>query len=182
MRGNVTAAEKTFLLASICSRSRAWSSRRRRRSRNLGVQKQEFGRLSFCQPGDRFIAFALDSALLFGLFAIVDAWAFMRWGAVEGTELQLTTAAVLVALMLNSTILFLYCWLLEAGCGATLGKALVGIRVVGSSGRGYFLFVRGPQCAARGGWSRILFCGNFRGGVLGDSTANRRHVCADGSR
>jgi uncharacterized RDD family membrane protein YckC len=98
----------------------------------------------FASLGDRFIAFALDSALLFGLFAIVDAWAFMRWGSVEGTELQLTTAAVLVALMLNSTILFLYCWLLEAGCGATLGKALVGIRVVGSSGRGIF-----SSCAVR---------------------------------
>jgi uncharacterized RDD family membrane protein YckC len=98
----------------------------------------------FASLGDRFIAFALDSAMLFGLFAIVDAWAFMRWGSVEGTELQLTTAAVLVALMLNSTILFLYCWLFEAGCGATLGKALVGIRVVGSSGRGIF-----SSCAVR---------------------------------
>ena len=33
------------------------------------------------------------------------------------------TAAVLVAVMLNSTILFLYGWLLEGACGATLGKA-----------------------------------------------------------
>jgi uncharacterized RDD family membrane protein YckC len=82
--------------------------------------------------------------MLFGLFAIVDAWAFMRWGAVEGTELQLTTAAVLVAIMLNSTILFLYGWLLEGACGATLGKALVGIRVVGSDGRGIF-----SSCAVR---------------------------------
>jgi uncharacterized RDD family membrane protein YckC len=102
------------------------------------------GAYRFASLGDRFIAFVLDSAMLFGLFAIVDAWAFMRWGAVEGAELQLTTAAVLVAVMLNSSILFLYGWLLEGACGATLGKALVGIRVVGSDGRGIF-----SSCAVR---------------------------------
>src|SRR4051812_46763766 len=41
------------------------------------------GDYRFASLGDRFIAFVLDSAMLFGLFAIVDAWAFMRWGAVE---------------------------------------------------------------------------------------------------
>jgi uncharacterized RDD family membrane protein YckC len=102
------------------------------------------GAYRFASLGYRFIAFVLDSAMLFGLFAIVDAWAFMRWGAVEGAELQLTTAAVLVAVMLNSSILFLYGWLLEGACGATLGKALVGIRVVGSDGRGIF-----SSCAVR---------------------------------
>jgi uncharacterized RDD family membrane protein YckC len=107
------------------------------RSKNSGDYR-------FASLGDRFIAFVLDSAMLFGLFAIVDAWAFMRWGSVEGTELQLTTAAVLVAVLLNSSILFLYGWLLEAACGATLGKALVGIRVVGSDGRGIF-----SSCAVR---------------------------------
>src|SRR6476661_689108 len=67
------------------------------RSKNAGDYR-------FASLGDRFIAFVLDSAMLFGLFAIVDAWAFMRWGAVEGSELQLTTAAVLVAVILNSSI------------------------------------------------------------------------------
>ena len=90
----------------------------------------------FARLGDRFIAFALDTALLFGLFAVVDAWAFMRWGWVDGNELQLTTAALLIAITLNATILFLYGWLLEARFGATLGKAMVGIRVVGSGQRG----------------------------------------------
>jgi uncharacterized RDD family membrane protein YckC len=101
----------------------------------------------FASLGDRFIAFALDTALLFGLFAIVDAWAFMRWGSVEGAELQITTAALLMALAMNTAILFLYGWLFEAACGATLGKALVGIRVVGSEGRGMF-----SSCA----WRNVL--------------------------
>jgi uncharacterized RDD family membrane protein YckC len=80
--------------------------------------------------GDRFIAFVLDTALLFGLFAVVDAWVFMRWSSFEGTELQLTAAVLLIGITLNAAILFLYGWLFEAACGATVGKALVGIRVV----------------------------------------------------
>lgn len=84
----------------------------------------------FARLGDRFIAFVLDLALLFGLFAVVDAWTFMRLGTFDGTELQLTTAALVIAVTVNATILFLYGWLLEAACGATLGKILVGIRIV----------------------------------------------------
>src|SRR5260370_22156197 len=88
---------------------------------------------SFCRIatlGDRLIAFALDSIFLFGAFAVVDAWAFMRWGIVDGTELKLTLAALLVAEALNAAIFFLSLWLLAAGFGDTLGKAMVGIRVV----------------------------------------------------
>ena len=80
--------------------------------------------------GDRFVAFVLDSMVLFGVFIVVDAWAFMRWGSVEGWELRLSAAALLLAGTLNGTIFFLYLWLLEASFGATLGKAMVGIRVV----------------------------------------------------
>src|SRR5438105_7669040 len=80
--------------------------------------------------GDRFLAFVVDSIVLFGLFIVVDAWVFMRWGVVEGWELRLTGASLLVAAFFNSTIFFLYLWLLEASFGATLGKAIVGIRVV----------------------------------------------------
>src|SRR5262249_12360295 len=83
--------------------------------------------------GNRFIAFVLDTLVLFGAFLVIDAWAFMRWGMVEGAELRLTTASLLVAGSLNASILFAYGWLLEAGFGATLGKAIVGIRVVRTS-------------------------------------------------
>ena len=62
--------------------------------------------------GDRLIAFALDCTFLFGAFAIVDAWAFMRWGMVDGRELKLTIAALLVAESLNAAISFSTsgCW------------------------------------------------------------------------
>jgi len=98
----------------------------------------------FARLGDRFIAFVLDTVFLFGVFAVVDAWVFMRWGAVEGNELQLTTASLVIAITLNAVLLFLYGWLLEATCGATLGKAMVGIRVVGTAGTPVF-----PACALR---------------------------------
>lgn len=98
----------------------------------------------FARLGDRFIAFVLDTMFLFGVFAVVDAWAFMRWGVVEGSELQLTTAALAIAILLNCTLLFLYGWLLEACCGATLGKAMVGIRVVATRQGGSF-----SACAVR---------------------------------
>jgi len=65
-------------------------------------------RYRFARLGDRFIAFALDLALLFGLFAVVDAWAFMRFSTFDANEWQLTSASVLIAVTLNSAILFLY--------------------------------------------------------------------------
>lgn len=102
------------------------------------------GGYRFARIGDRFVAFALDSAFLFGLFAVADAWAIMRWGIFAGNELQLTTASLMAALTINALIFFLYGWLLEAACGATLGKALVGIRVVGTQGRGFV-----AACAVR---------------------------------
>jgi uncharacterized RDD family membrane protein YckC len=87
----------------------------------------------FARLGDRFIAFVLDTTFLFGLFAIADSWVFTHWGSVEGTELRLTTASVLIALTMNSSLLFLYGFLLEAAWGATLGKAMIGIKVEGTS-------------------------------------------------
>jgi uncharacterized RDD family membrane protein YckC len=98
-----------------------------------GPRPRTQARCRFARLGDRFIAFVLDTAFLFGLFAIVDAWAFTRWGSVEGTELQLTTASLLIAITLNATLLFLYGSLLEAAWGATLGKVMVGIKVSGTA-------------------------------------------------
>ena len=93
---------------------------------------------SYCRMatlGDRLMAFALDCLFLFGVFAIVDAWSFMRWGIVDGTELKLPLAALLIAESLNAAIFFLYLWLLEASFGVTLGKAIVGVRVVQTTER-----------------------------------------------
>ena len=93
-----------------------------------GTQEQ----YRYARLGDRFIAFVLDTTFLFGLFVLADSWVFMRWGSVEGSELRLTTASLLIAITLNAALLFLYGFLLEAAWGATLGKAMVGIKVVGT--------------------------------------------------
>jgi len=69
---------------------------------------------------------------------MVDAWIFMHLGKVEGAELNLTIASLLLAAVSNALLLFIYGCLLEASVGATLGKALVGIRVVRTKHRSAF--------------------------------------------
>jgi uncharacterized RDD family membrane protein YckC len=85
--------------------------------------------------GDRFIAFALDTIFIVCVCAVLDAWVFMRWSVIAGPQLNVTWAALLIALALTSAISFAYVWLLEAVFGATLGKAIVGIRVIRTNGR-----------------------------------------------
>ena len=126
----------------------------------------------YARLGDRFIAFVLDTTFLFGLFALVDSWAFMRWGSVEGAELRLTTASVLIAITLNAILLFLYGFLLEAAWGATLGKAMVGIRVVGAGRRRSF-----SACALRNGLRIIDGLGFYLvGTVVAGCSAVRQRV------
>ena len=86
--------------------------------------------------GDRFNAFLLDTIVLFGLFAMADAWIFMRWSSFDNAELSLTAASLLAVLMTNAAIFFIYTCVLEASCGATVGKVIVGIRVVRTGRRG----------------------------------------------
>jgi uncharacterized RDD family membrane protein YckC len=79
---------------------------------------------------DRFNAFLLDALVLSGAFAAADAWILMRWSSFDKSELSLTTASLLAVTATNALIFFLYGLLFEASCGATLGKVIVGIRVV----------------------------------------------------
>jgi uncharacterized RDD family membrane protein YckC len=80
--------------------------------------------------GDRFNAFVLDLIVLSGVFAVVDAWILMRFSSFERAELSLSVASLLLLIFINALIVFLYGFLLEASCGATLGKMVVGIRVI----------------------------------------------------
>jgi uncharacterized RDD family membrane protein YckC len=79
---------------------------------------------------DRFNAFVLDAVVLSGVFAAADAWILMRWSSFEKSELSLTTASLLAVAATNAFVFFVYGLLFEASCGATLGKVIVGIRVV----------------------------------------------------
>jgi uncharacterized RDD family membrane protein YckC len=128
----------------------------------------------FARLGDRFIAFILDLGVAFGLFAVVDAWSFMRWGRVVGTELQLTTACLLFAVISNALILFLYGWLMEALCGATVGKIIIGLRVVGTSTRGPF-----SACALRNAFRIVDGIGFYLVGTVTAACSGVRQRLGD---
>jgi uncharacterized RDD family membrane protein YckC len=85
--------------------------------------------------GDRLIATILDSIVQLSASAVISTWCFLRWGFTSGAELQLTTASLVIAGTLSALTVFAYLCLLEAAWGATLGKVLAGIRVVGTSSR-----------------------------------------------
>lgn len=86
--------------------------------------------------GDRFNAFVLDIVVLFGVFGAADAWVLMHWSSFDKSELSLSTASLLAVIGMNALIFFVYSSVLEASCGATLGKIIVGIRVVRTGRRG----------------------------------------------
>jgi uncharacterized RDD family membrane protein YckC len=87
--------------------------------------------------GDRCLAMLLDTSVLLAVFAVVDTWAFLRWSVQARAELNFTSASLLISATLDAAILFAYFWLLEASFGATLGKAMVGIRVRWKPDRNY---------------------------------------------
>ena len=85
--------------------------------------------------GDRFLALILDSVVVFAGSALIGLWAFLKWGIISGGEMRFTLASILVGGSLSLVFGFLYVWILEAGLGSTLGKAILGIGVVNNSGR-----------------------------------------------
>ena len=69
---------------------------------------------------------------------VIAAVAMLLWPKPTiATRLKLTVTALLVADSLNAVLFFLYCWLLEAGFGSTLGKVIVGVRVIQTPGAGH---------------------------------------------
>lgn len=145
-------------------------------SKQVQIEQEDNPFYRMATLGDRLIAFTLDSTFLCGVFAMVDAWAFMRWGIVDGTELKLTLAVLLVAESLNAAIFFLYLWLMEAGFGATLGKAMVGIRVVQTTERNRLAALAIRNLFRAGGRARLLSGGYLGCRLLPDASATGGHV------
>lgn len=96
---------------------------------------QEIGSPRVATLGDRFLALALDSLVLLGAWTVVDTWAFLRWGVAGKGQFGLTAASLALAVILNVAIFFFYYCLLELMLGATLGKAILGIRVLRDTDR-----------------------------------------------
>src|SRR3989441_1293694 len=93
-----------------------------------------FGDARLARLGDRLLAVILDTLLLVGVFAVVGMWAAIRWGGLTAHGFSIQGNAALVAISGTLVVAFLYYWFLEAVAGATLGKAIVGIRVRSKDG------------------------------------------------
>lgn len=108
--------------------------------------QQEPGR-PLASLGDRFLAVALDSLLIIALFAALGMAVARRFGGITagGFSFEGTPAAISIGATLLGA--FLYYWLSEGLFGATLGKAMLGLRIQ-SKDR--------PACALRPSLTRNL--------------------------
>jgi len=75
--------------------------------------------------GDRLIAVILDSVLLAALLLVAASAVWWH---------RLIIPPIAVAIGGTFAVIFLYYWLLEGAFGATLGKAIIGVRVGGVAG------------------------------------------------
>lgn len=121
--------------------------------------------------GDRLIATALDHLVIFGMCAVAAVWSFTRWSFGSPSELHLTAASLLIAGLLGGAGAFLYQWLFEAAFQASLGKMIVGLRVVRTTPRGSM-----AACAIRNALRLIDGLGFYVVGALfaGCSELRRR--------
>ncbi len=103
--------------------------------------------LRVARLGDRLFALVLDTALLGSLFAVVGTWAAARWGGLTPSGFEVTGAPAVLTFAGVGAVGFLYYWLLEALFGATLGKAIAGVKATD---------IAGHACGARRSFIRNL--------------------------
>jgi uncharacterized RDD family membrane protein YckC len=84
--------------------------------------------------GDRMIAVVLDSVLLAAVMLFLGAVVWAEKERVKALPLS-NSGLIAVAAIVAVLIAFLYYWLLEGAFGATVGKAIIGVRVGSKSGR-----------------------------------------------
>ncbi|MGQ9638579.1 MAG: RDD family protein [Thermodesulfobacteriota bacterium] len=80
--------------------------------------------------GDRLIAVILDSILIGAAFAVIGMFVASRLGGVTESGLSMKGKPTIIALSLTIIFGFIYYWILEGLFGATLGKAIIGIKVI----------------------------------------------------
>lgn len=96
-----------------------------------------------CRPGglgDRLIAAVLDHVVILSGCAVVTVWSFRRWGVAglgeSHSEFRVTWAALLMTSLVGAAYAFAYLWVFEAAFQCSLGKTIVGLRVVCTTKRG----------------------------------------------
>jgi len=82
--------------------------------------------------GDRLIALILDTIFVCAILLVSAAAILKRWPHALETTSTLTIICVIAAATL--IVAFIYHWLLEGAFGATMGKAIVGVRVTRQDG------------------------------------------------
>lgn len=83
--------------------------------------------------GDRLIAVILDSVFVAALLLVIAAAVFWHWPHITEGISSMTLAIGAAAAVLMIT--FIYYWIQEGAFGATMGKAIVGLRVTRQDGR-----------------------------------------------
>jgi uncharacterized RDD family membrane protein YckC len=78
---------------------------------------------------DRAIAAILDIIVMSTVFPVVGMWAAVRWGGVTSNGFNLEGAPGLLVVTIVGAVGFLYLWFGEGLFGATLGKAIMRLRV-----------------------------------------------------
>jgi uncharacterized RDD family membrane protein YckC len=90
--------------------------------------------LRVARLGDRLLAVILDTALLGAVFAVVGMWAAARWDGVTASGFEMTGMPAFLTFGGVAVMGFLYYWFFEALFGATIGKAVVGVKVCDAGG------------------------------------------------
>ncbi len=82
----------------------------------------------------RGIAAVLDTALVIALFLVAGMWTARKAGGITEMGFSLHGAPALAVMAVTLAGAFLYMWLAEALFGATIGKALMRVRVIRAGG------------------------------------------------
>lgn len=98
--------------------------------------ERRVGDLAVARLGDRLIALALDTTLLLSFLALIGMYSASKWGGITEQGFSLEGKPALVSLTAVLVVGFAYHWLLEGLAGATLGKLLMELRVIGPSWKG----------------------------------------------
>ena len=137
---NEDSATKCF----ICEKKFPWvgggsggasKSGRRSRSgpqRTLANSSSSSEGIPSARLGDRLIAVILDTVFVAALLLVIAAAVVWRWPhLLEGySSMTLAIGAASAALLIT----FIYYWLQEGAFGATMGKAIIGLRVTRQDG------------------------------------------------
>lgn len=105
------------------------------------------GAPSLAGIGDRLVATILDGILFAAVYAVAGVWVAGQRGGLTASGFSMQGTSALLIIGAVGVFAFLYYWLAEGLFGATLGKAIVGIRVVRGGG---------DRCGLRGSLIRNL--------------------------